>query len=127
MSDYTSAKDIASDNLVYIDGLATARDAVNLMKKFNVEALIIEKRNEKDANGILVLSDIVRGVIVPDINLDDVSVYEIMVKPVISIPASLNIRYVPRFLKVANVNAAPVEEDGKYIGLISLKDIVFNL
>lgn len=127
MSDYTSAKDIASDNLVYIDGLATARDAVNLMKKFNVEALIIEKRNEKDANGILVLSDIVRGVIVPDKNLDDVSVYEIMVKPVISIPASLNIRYVPRFLKVANVNAAPVEEDGKYIGLISLKDIVFNL
>lgn len=127
MSDYTSAKDIASDNLVYIDGLASARDAVNLMKKFNVEALIIEKRNEKDANGILVLSDIVRGVIVPDKKLDDVSVYEIMVKPVISIPASLNIRYVPRFLKVANVNAAPVEEDGKYIGLISLKDIVFNL
>jgi signal-transduction protein with cAMP-binding, CBS, and nucleotidyltransferase domain len=127
MSDYTSAKDIASDNLVYIDGLASARDAVNLMKKFNVEALIIEKRNEKDANGILVLSDIVRGVIVPDKKLEDVSVYEIMVKPVISIPASLNIRYVPRFLKVANVNAAPVEENGKYIGLISLKDIVFNL
>ncbi len=127
MSDYTSAKDIALNKIVYIDGLATAKEAIALMRENNVEALIIAKRSEKDANGIVVISDIIRGVIVPDKKPEEVSVYELMTKPVISIPAHLNIRYVPRLLSYAKINIAPVEENGKYIGIISMKDIVFSV
>jgi signal-transduction protein with cAMP-binding, CBS, and nucleotidyltransferase domain len=126
MNDYKSAKDIASNKLVYIDGLATIKEAIALMKENNVEALIIAKRNDKDANGIIVISDIIKGVIVPDKKTEEVSVYELMTKPVISIPAHLNVRYVPRLLSNAKINIAPVEENGKYIGIISLKDIVYN-
>jgi len=126
MNDYKSAKDIASNKLVYIDGLASIREAIALMKEQNVEALIIAKRNDKDANGIIVISDIIKGVIVPDKKTEEVSVYELMTKPVISIPAHLNVRYVPRLLSNAKINIAPVEENGKYIGIISLKDIVYN-
>lgn len=126
MNDYTSAKDIASSKLFYIDGLASAKEAIATMKEHNVEALIIAKRNDKDANGIIVISDIIRGVIVPDKSPEEVSVYELMTKPVISIPAHLNVRYVPRLLSNAKINIAPVEENGKYIGIVCLKDIVFN-
>lgn len=126
MADFKTAKDIASDRLFYIDGLASVKEAVEMMKKNDVEALIIEKRNERDANGIIVLSDIIRGVVIPDKKLDEVSVYELMKKPVISIPASMNERYVPRFLANINLNYAPVEENGQYVGMVSLKRYLFD-
>jgi signal-transduction protein with cAMP-binding, CBS, and nucleotidyltransferase domain len=127
MSDYKNAKDIASKGLYYIDGLSSAREAIEKMKQHGVDTLIIKKRNEQDANGILVVADIVRGVILPDLNLDEVSVYEIMSKPVISVPATLNARYVPRLLAKAKINVAPVEENGNYIGIVHLRDILFSL
>jgi signal-transduction protein with cAMP-binding, CBS, and nucleotidyltransferase domain len=126
MKDYTCAKDIANPKIVYIDGLATVKEAIEKMKTNAVDVLIIEKRNEKDANGMLTISDIVKGVIIPDKNHKEVSVYEIMTKPVISIPASLNLRYIARFLNNAQINTAPVEENGNFIGIISLKELVFN-
>jgi signal-transduction protein with cAMP-binding, CBS, and nucleotidyltransferase domain len=126
MDENKTAKDIASDKLYYIDGLATAKDALRLMKQHQVEALIIEKRNDRDASGIVVVSDIIRNVVVPDKKLDEVSVYEIMTKPLISIPSHLNVRYVPRLLLNARISVAPVEENGKFIGMIALKDILFN-
>lgn len=127
MSDYKSAKEIASKSLYYIDGLASTREAIDKMKQHGVDTLIIKKRNEQDANGILVVADIVRGVILPDLSLDEVSVYEIMSKPVISVPATLNARYVPRLLAKAKINVAPVEENGNYIGIVHLRDILFSL
>jgi signal-transduction protein with cAMP-binding, CBS, and nucleotidyltransferase domain len=127
MSEFKSAKEIASKSLYYIDGLASAREAIDKMKQHGVDTLIIKKRNEQDANGILVVADIVRGVILPDLSLDEVSVYEIMSKPVISVPATLNARYVPRLLAKAKINVAPVEENGNYIGIVHLRDILFSL
>ncbi len=127
MSNYKSAKDIASNEVYYIDGLATVDEAIQMMKSKNVDFLFIQKRNEADANGIVVISDIIRGVISRDLKPSEVSVYEIMTKPAISIPASLNCKYVSRFLINAKINAAPVEENGTYMGAIHLRDIVFNL
>lgn len=126
MEAYKTAKDIASNKLFYIDGLATAQEAVKLMQEKNVDYLIIEKRNESDANGILVISDIIKGVVIPDLKLSEVSVYQLMSKPVISIPSTLNARYVPRLLMNAKINVAPVEENGKYIGIVHLRDFLFN-
>lgn len=126
MSDYLRAKDVSMKQICYIDGLSTAQEAVDIMKKNNVDALIIQKRDEKDANGIVTASDIVRKVIVPDLKLSEVSVYEIMTKPVISIPATLNVRYIPRLLSNVGFSIAPIEENGNYIGLVQLRDFLFS-
>ena len=126
MSDYLRAKDVSMKQICYIDGLSTAQEAVDMMKKNNVDALIIQKRDEKDANGIITATDIVRKVIVPDLKLSEVSVYEIMTKPVVSIPASLNVRYIPRLLSNVGFSIAPIEENGNYIGMIQLRDFLFN-
>lgn len=126
MNGYKTAKDVCSNKIYYIDGLASVKQAVEMMKENKVDALIIQKRNEKDANGIVVISDIIKKVVVTDLKLEEVSVYEIMTKPVISIPANLNAKYVPRYLINANVKVAPVEENGIYVGLIKLGDSVLN-
>ncbi len=126
MDTFKKAKDIASGNLYYIDGLSSIKTAVQLMKEKNVQALIIKKRNAADANGIITVHDIIKGVIIPNKTLDEVSVYEIMTKPVFSIPASLNVKYVPRLMFNYNVRIAPVEENGEYIGIIDYAQFLFT-
>ena len=126
MDTFKKAKDIASEKLYYIDGLASARDAVQLMKDKNVQVLLIKKRNNADANGIITAYDIVKGVIAEDKTLDEVSVYEIMTKPVFSISAHLNVKYVPRLMLNYDVRIAPVEENGEYIGVIDYRQFLFT-
>jgi signal-transduction protein with cAMP-binding, CBS, and nucleotidyltransferase domain len=126
MDTFIKAKEIASDKLFFIDGLASVRDAVQLMKEKNVQALIIKKRSNADANGIITVYDIIKGVIIPNKTLDEVSVYEIMTKPVFSISAHLNVKYVPRLMYNYNVKIAPVEENGEYIGIIDYTQFLFT-
>jgi signal-transduction protein with cAMP-binding, CBS, and nucleotidyltransferase domain len=126
METFKKAKELVSDRLFFIDGLASVRDAAQLMKDKNVQALIIQKRGSADANGIITVNDIIKGVIIPNKTLDEVSVYEIMTKPVFSISAHLNVKYVPRLMYNYNVKVAPVEENGKYIGIIDYTQFLFS-
>ncbi len=126
METFKKAKEIASDKLFYIDGLASVRDAIKLMKEKNVQALIIQKRDNADVNGIVTVNDIIKGVIIPNKTIDEVSVYEVMTKPVFSISAHLNVKYVPRLMYNYNVRVAPVEENGEYIGIIDYTQFLFT-
>lgn len=127
METFKTAKDIASKELYFIDGLASIKDALDIMKLKNVEALIIQKRNEADANGIITVTDILHGAVIPNRTLEEVSVYELMTKPIVSIPAHMNVKYIPRYLGNLNVRQAPVEENGKYIGIIDYKQCICSL
>lgn len=127
METIKTAKDIASNDLFYIDGLASVKDALDIMKSKGVGALIIQKRNEADANGIITITDIMDGVVVQNKTLEEVSIYEIMTKPVVSIPSHLNIKYIPRLLNRLQIRQAPVEENGKYIGMIDFRQLLFSI
>lgn len=124
MGEYTSIKEIASKNIFFVDGLDSVKDASDVMKKHNLEAIIVNKRNDADAFGIVTISDIINKVVVKNKKQENVSIYEIMTKPTISIPASMNVKYVPRMLVNASIQTAPIEENGKYIGMIHLKQFI---
>lgn len=121
-----SAKEAMSQELVFINGIATAKEAVELMKRNQVDVLIVNKRNEFDAYGIVVAQDLIRGVLAASRSADDVSIYEIMTKPLVSVPANMDVKYVARLLLNLGLKQVPVEESGKLIGIISLHSLVFE-
>jgi signal-transduction protein with cAMP-binding, CBS, and nucleotidyltransferase domain len=120
------ARDVMSTNLILIDGMTTAREAATHMREAKVEALVVDKRHADDAYGLIAIQDLITGVVSTGRSPDNVNVYEIMTKPVISVPASMDIRYVVRMLIQANIRRAPVEENGNYIGMISLNELIYN-
>ena len=63
---FQAVKDVMTEKIVYIDGMATAKEASELMKKEKVGVLIVKKRDEKDENGIVVIKDFINNVIIPD-------------------------------------------------------------
>jgi predicted transcriptional regulator len=121
---YITTREAMNSAVHYIDGMASAEEAIRMMRANKVKALIVKRRYEGDAYGIVVLNDIIRGVIIPDKRFTEVSVYEIMTKPVISVPHDMNIRYAARMLFNIGIKHAPVEEKGEYIGMISMMDMM---
>ena len=120
------ARDVMSKKVVLIDGMATAKEAVEIMRKERIESLIIKKRNPQDAFGIVSIHDLIKGVILQDKTPEEVNVFEIMTKPVISVPANMDAKYAASLLTNVGVRMAPVEENGEYIGMISLSDLILE-
>jgi CBS domain-containing protein len=123
---YQSAKDVMTKKVILVDGMTTAKEAVEMMRIEKVECLIIKKRHPKDACGIVNVHDFIKGVIIKDKTWEEVNIFEIMTKPLISIPADMDTRYVARMMINVGIRMAPVEENGAYIGMISLSDLVLN-
>ena len=123
---FQSARDVMTKKVVLIDGMATAKEAVEIMRKEKVESLIVKKRYPQDACGIVTVYDFIKGVIIPDKTSEEVNVFEIMTKPTISIPANMDVRYVASVMIKVGLRMAPVEENGEYIGMVSLSDLILD-
>ncbi len=123
---FQSAKDVMTKKVVLIDGMASAKEAVEIMRKEKVESLIVKKRHPLDACGIVSVHDFIKGVIIPDKTSEEVNIFEIMTKPTISIPANMDVRYVASLLINVGLRVAPVEENGDYIGMVSLSDLILD-
>ena len=121
-----SAKDVMHEQILTIDGMATAREAVARMRSERVFSLLVKKRHANDAWGILVVQDLIKGVIIPGRSPDDVHVYEIMTKPIITVPADMDIRYVARLAYRVGIRRSPVEDGGELIGMISLSSLILD-
>jgi predicted transcriptional regulator len=123
---FQSAKDVMTKKVVFVDGMATAKEAVEIMRQEKVEALIVKKRHQQDAYGIVTIHDFIKGVIITDKTSEEVNVFEIMTKPVISVPATMDVRYVANLLMKIGLRMAPVQENDEYIGLVSLSDLILD-
>jgi len=124
--DYQNAKDVMNKKVILVDGMVTAKDAVEIMRKEKVESLIIKKRHPQDACGIVNVHDFIKGVIIQDKTSDEVNLFEIMTKPVVSVPADMDVKYVASLLTNVGIRMAPVEENGEYIGIVSLSDLILE-
>lgn len=123
---YISARDVMHTEHIELDGLATVREALDAMKAANASVIIVKKRNEQDAYGILLLSDIAKKVLAKDRAPDRVNVYEIMSKPVISLDPAMDVRHCARMFDRFGLSSVPVIEQGKVLGIVSYNELVFN-
>lgn len=119
-------RDVMKTDVSVIDGLATVRDALDMMKANNTAVLIVEKRNESDEYGMILTSDIARHVMAKDRSPDRVNVYEIMTKPLISVDPDMDVRYCSRLFSQYNIVRAPVIENRQLIGTISPVSLVLE-
>jgi CBS domain-containing protein len=124
MSETKLVSQIMIPNFKKIDGVTRVAEALKLMKEENLSALLIEPRDDSDVFGILTLRDIARKVISQRRKLHETHVYEIMSKPVLSVPASMPVSYAARLLTNFNVSYAMVIESDQVVGMVSLNGIV---
>ncbi|MEE9356877.1 CBS domain-containing protein [Candidatus Vondammii sp. HM_W22] len=113
-------------NLDRVDGMDTVESALEKMIHVETKSLVVNKRNEHDEYGIVMISDIARKVLAKDRPPGRVNIYEIMTKPVISVDPDMDIRYCARLFTRFDLSRALVIHDGEILGIVSLTDMVMK-
>jgi CBS domain-containing protein len=118
--------DAMHKEVLSIDGMTSAKEAAAMMRASKVSELLVAKRNDDDAWGIVTIMDLVKNVVVPGRDAESVFVYEIMTKPVITIPAKMDIRYAIRLMQRIGIRRAPVEHMSELVGMLSLSSLILD-
>ncbi len=120
-------RDLMVEELHTIDGLATVADAMALMRRHRVSSLVVDRRTEDDELGLIVVADIARDVIADNRAPERVNVYEIMSKPLLTVPEDMLTRYAVRLLARFGLSrAVVVDYDRNAIGMVSLRDLIMG-
>ncbi|HKJ09284.1 MAG TPA: CBS domain-containing protein [Gammaproteobacteria bacterium] len=122
----TRVREVMKRDFDTVDGMASVADALDRMEHVDTKALIVNKRHENDEYGMLLISDIARYVLAKDRAPERVNVYEIMAKPVVTVDPEMDIRYCARLFERFHLSRAPVIENAKVIGIVSLTDMVLK-
>lgn len=117
-------RDCMKTEVTEVDGRIDVLSAMQIMKKEGTTSLIVKRRDEGDEYGMLLFADIAKKVIGKDRAPERVNVYEIMAKPVLTVRPDMHIRYCARMFENFGINHAPVEENGKIVGMVSYYRLV---
>ena len=119
--------DVMGSKLYTIDRLATVAEAMALMKQYEVSSLAVDRRDDDDEFGLLVVADIAREVIAQNRAPERVNVYEIMSKPVLTLPSAMLARYAVRLLVRFELSrAVVVDYERNPLGMVTLRDLVLS-
>jgi CBS domain-containing protein len=120
------AEDIMTRSVVTIRGSATIAEAVQIMKDKKLRGLIVEPRSENDPYGIVTETDIIYQVAAFGHDPKVMRVYEIMIKPCVTVNPELGVEYAARLLAQNRIRLAPVVLGNELLGIISVSDILLK-
>ncbi|OOF05086.1 CBS domain-containing protein [Salinivibrio sp. MA440] len=124
MKQHKTVRDVMHAHAVCIDGLTTVEEAIRIARQEDVKALIVNKRDDSDEHGLVLMNDIAKKVLAKNRAPSRVNVYEIMTKPALSVSPDMNVKYCARLFERFGISRAPVIENGQVLGMVSYNLIV---
>jgi len=119
-------KDVMKSGYGTINRNATIMEALNEMKRLQTAVLVVNKRDDDDEYGLLLVSDIARKVLAKDRAASRVSIYEIMTKPAVCVDPGMDIRYCSRLMSSFNLMRVLVVRDNVLLGTVSPRALVLD-
>ncbi len=121
-----TVRDVMKHKFDIVDGMMSVQEAMKAMKYLENKSLIVEKRDENDEYGMVLISDIARKVLAQDRAPERVNVYEVMSKPIVTVDPDMDIRYAARLFDRFGLSRSPVVENGRVVGIVSFTDMVLK-
>lgn len=119
-------KDVMTQNITVVDSSLTVAEILPIFKTYNAFMLLVDKRYPDDEYGLLTLSQVARKVFGKNKSPKRVNVYEIMLKPVVSVLPTMEVHYCVKLFDRLNFRRAPVILNNELLGVVSYKDIVLK-
>ena len=124
--DALRVRDVMVTELHTINGLATIAEAIAMMKRHDVSSLIVARREHDDEVGLVEVIDVAEP-IANNRPPDRVNVYEVMTKPVVTVPPTMLARYAVRLLRELGLSrTVVVDEKRDAVGIVTLRDLVLG-
>lgn len=119
------AQDIMTQEVATVRGSATVAEAVKLMKLKGLRSLVVDRRYDEDAYGLVTEEDITNAVVAYGKDPKQIRVAEVMTKPCVVVNPDLSVEYVARLFAQTGIDRAPVIK-GELLGIISVTDILLK-
>jgi CBS domain-containing protein len=111
---------------VTIDGMATVNEALAIMRERNISSIVVKRRDADDEYGLLLISDIARGISTGNPPVSRIQVYEVMQKPAPAVDAGMMLRYAIRYMTRFGISHCVVLRGRELAGIVSLRDITIR-
>lgn len=120
-------RDILTEKVITVAPLAPLREAMQLMRDNNVRSLVVDKQHPHDAYGIITYTTILKTIVAEEGDIDLANVYDVATKPVITVPAEMDVKYVARMMVNMDVRRVVVLEGNELLGIVTTSDIVGSI
>lgn len=120
-------KDIMITEVVTVSPFATIREALSIMKRHNLKSLVVEKRADHDAYGLITYTNILKTVMAEEGDIDLLNVYDVCAKPALSVGKSLAVKHVASMMSDHRVKRLVVVDDNELVGFIAMDDLMDTL
>lgn len=110
-----------------ISPFATLRAALVMMGERRVKSLVVDRRDENDAFGLLSYSHILRTIVAEEGDIDLINVYDVALTPIITVSPELSVRNAAAMMDRYILNRLVVTRQNVLIGLVTMNDIVARI
>lgn len=117
-------EDVMVREFVTISALATIREAMRLMKQRGVKSLVVAKRDEHDAYGLITYTNILKTIIAEEGDIDLINVYDVCAKPALTVSRELDVKYAARLMVNMDIHRLLVTAANELVGIVTMTDIV---
>lgn len=112
------------DKLVIISPMATVRESIKLMKERKVRSIIVNKRVDAGAYGLVTFKNILQSIVAEDGDIDLLNVYDIAATPAFSVSAKLDVKYAARMMVQNSIKRLLVIDNNELQGILTMTDII---
>lgn len=117
-----SVADAMTQKPVTIKPSATLKQCAELMAKKRVGSLVVEQKGE--FVGIITERDLVRKVLAKNVSSAKTKVKNIMEETILTVMPEQDIFEAVNLMRDADVRQLPVVQDGRLLGLVTVKDVM---
>jgi CBS domain-containing protein len=112
------------EKLIIISPMATVREAIKLMKEHKVRSIIVNKRVDSGAYGLVTFKNILQSIVAEDGDIDLLNVYDIANTPAFSVSAKLDVKYAARMMVQNSIKRLLVIDNNELQGILTMTDII---
>jgi len=95
-----------------------------LMKKNGIKAVVVEKKSESGAYGLVTFKNILQTIVAEDGDIDLLNVFDIATTPSVSVSRKLDIKYAARMMVKNSIKRLLVIDDNEIYGILTMSDII---
>jgi len=111
-------------DVVTISPMAKLREAMEVMRDRSIKSLVVERRSESDAWGMLTYTMLLRTIVHEEGDIDLINVYDIAAKPALNVPRQLDIRQAVSMMLQIGVKRLIVTNNNELEGILTMNDII---
>jgi CBS domain-containing protein len=120
-------KHLMVEDVVCISPFSTLREALSIMKKHAVKSLVVERQAQYDAYGLITYNNILKTIIAEDGDIDLINVYDICIKPAISVNPEIAVKHAASLMTQHQLKRLLVTNNNKLEGLITMDDMIEDI